>query len=125
MNILLIDDNDILRESIEFFLIDEGYTVFSRFCGECGLETFNCKHIDVVICDMIMPDLDGIEIIQRIREKDKDVKIISISGYSRQGGLYDYLSLSEDYGADAVLYKPFHLSELGNLIIKLTEKDQL
>jgi len=64
--------------------------------------------MDLVICDMVMPNCDGIEVIQKIKMENPDAKIIGISG----GGYIDYLALAEEFGASTILYKPFTRNQL-------------
>lgn len=107
-NVMIIDDNDDIREIIQAFLSSDELQFFPLSDGQSALEVFKKNNIDLVICDMIMPNCDGIEVIQKIRLNTPEAKIIGISG----GGTTDYLTVAKDFGADRILYKPFTRNEL-------------
>jgi DNA-binding NtrC family response regulator len=106
--ILIIDDNREIREIIQAYLSSKKCQCFPLSDGQYGPQIFLNNNIDLVICDMIMPNCDGIEIIQRIKKEEPEAKIIGISG----GGNHEYLSLAEKFGASSILYKPFTRQEL-------------
>ncbi len=110
-NILIIDDNSEIREILSLYLEDSGFEVFSASDGLYGIELFLKEKIDIVICDMIMPISDGIEVILKIKKENSGVPIIAISGGGRLN-FNDYLPLAKDFGAEAILYKPFTKNDL-------------
>ena len=106
--IMIIDDDQDIRDIIQAFLSSEDCQFFPVADGQFAPEVFHNNDIDLVICDMIMPNCDGIEVIQKIRLENPSVKIIGISG----GGFNDYLALAEEFGANTILYKPFTRKQL-------------
>jgi CheY-like chemotaxis protein len=98
--ILLVDDNRqglIARKSL---LQELGYIIRTATGGEEALELFSRQKFDVVVTDFKMPSMDGIELIQRIRDLEPDARIILLSGFVEPLGLCE-----ESTGADVVISK--------------------
>ena len=79
-NILLIDDETDVRDSIAKVLGREGYDVDSASNAESGLALLGKKTFDVLITDIIMPGLDGVQVIIYVRDISPSIKVIAISG---------------------------------------------
>lgn len=102
--VLIIDDEKAIRKTLSEILSFEGYKIEEASDGEEGLRKFKEKNFDVVLCDIKMPKLDGIEFLQKAGEANPDVPIIMISGHGNietaveavKGGAYDYLSKPPD-----------------------------
>jgi len=110
--ILLVDDDTAVRTSTAKLLKGIGYAVFEADCGRAGVEHFH-QHsdvIDVVLLDMVMPDLHGTEVLKQIRAIRGDANVLAISGYS---GDQDF------FGADGFLPKPFTIAELSQALAAL------
>ena len=110
-NILIIDDNADIRKILTLYLEDNKFNIFSASDGLYGIQIFHEEKIDLIICDMIMPISDGIEVILKIKKEDPEIRIIAISGGGKLN-FNDYLPLAKDFGADAILYKPFTKNDL-------------
>ena len=103
-NILIIDDEKAIRKTLSEILSYEGYKLDEAGDGEEGLKKFLEKNYDVVLCDIKMPKLDGIEFLDRSREINPDVPVIMISGHGTietaveavKKGAYDYISKPPD-----------------------------
>ena len=80
-DILIIDDERAIRKTLSEILSFEGYKVDEASDGEEGLKKFKEKTFDLVLCDIKMPKLDGIEFLQRAGEINPDIPIIMISGH--------------------------------------------
>ena len=80
-NILIIDDEKAIRKTLSEILSYEGYKIEEASDGEEGLRRFREKTYDVVLCDIKMPKLDGIEFLEKVRESNPDVPVIMISGH--------------------------------------------
>ena len=106
--IMIIDDCEEIRDLVQMYLERNNCQFFLLSDGQFAHKIFHDNKIDLLICDMIMPYCDGIEVIQKIKMNDPEAKIIGISG----GGNSDYLTLAQDFGADSTLYKPFTQKEL-------------
>lgn len=103
-DILIIDDEKAIRKTLTEILSFEGYKIDEASDGEEGLKTFREKTYDVVLCDIKMPKLDGIEFLQKAGEINPDIPIIMISGHGNietaveavKKGAYDYISKPPD-----------------------------
>lgn len=103
-NILIIDDEKAIRKTLSEILSYEGYKIEEAGDGEEGLKKFKEKSYDVVLCDIKMPKLDGIEFLDKSREINADVPVIMISGHGTietaveavKKGAYDYISKPPD-----------------------------
>ncbi len=103
-SILVIDDEKAIRKTLSEILSFEGYTIDEAADGEEGLKKFREKTYDVVLCDVKMPKLDGLEFLQKAGEINADVPIIMISGHGTietaveavKNGAYDFISKPPD-----------------------------
>lgn len=103
-DILIIDDEKSIRKTLSEILGFEGYAVDEAADGEEGLKKFSAKNYDVVLCDIKMPKLDGIEFLEKAKAHNGDVPIIMISGHGNidtaveavKKGAYDYISKPPD-----------------------------
>jgi DNA-binding NtrC family response regulator len=102
--ILIIDDEKAIRKTLTEILSYEGYKIEEASDGEEGLRKFKEKNFDVVLCDIKMPKLDGIEFLDKAREINPDVPVIMISGHGTietaveavKKGAYDYIAKPPD-----------------------------
>jgi two-component system, NtrC family, nitrogen regulation response regulator NtrX len=103
-NILIIDDEKAIRKTLTEILSYEGYKIEEAGDGEEGLRKFKDRTYDVVLCDIKMPKLDGIEFLDKVREFNPDVPVIMISGHGTietaveavKKGAYDYIAKPPD-----------------------------
>src|SRR5919107_2212212 len=103
-NILIIDDERAIRKTLTEILGYEGFKVDEAADGEEGLKKFLATTYDVVLCDIKMPKLDGIEFLSKATESNPDVPVIMISGHGNietaveavKKGAYDYISKPPD-----------------------------
>lgn len=86
--------------------------------GNRGLEIARQSSVDIVVTDILMPEKDGLELIQSLRKSSLPTKIIAISGGGRRGRM-NYLNEAEEFGADAVLAKPFAANDLRRTVAAL------
>ena len=111
-NILVVDDNVQFLEMLCSTLESKEYTVSSAPDGATALTLFNDKDFDLVICDLIMPKKDGMELVMEIKQVSPDTKIIAMSAGSNCLPGSTYLEVSKCLGADYILDKPFRNREL-------------
>ncbi len=116
--ILVIDDDAQFRAMIVEMLERKEYTVFAAEDGEEGIKIWQDLSPDMVITDIIMPNKEGIETILELKRKNKDVKIIAISGGGRTNA-QDNLRSAKYLGASLTLAKPFESTELLDAVQKL------
>src|SRR5947207_3006671 len=103
-DILIIDDEKAIRKTLTEILSFEGYKLDEAADGEEGLKKFKEKTYDVVLCDIKMPKIDGIEFLQKAGETNPDIPIIMISGHGNietaveavKKGAFDYISKPPD-----------------------------
>lgn len=119
--IVVIDDDVQFRTMIIEMLERKDYEVFAASDGEEGLKVWQNVNPDLVITDIIMPNKEGIETILELKRKNKDVKIIAISGGGRTNA-QDNLQSAKLLGASLTFSKPFESAELLNAVQQLIEK---
>lgn len=103
--ILLVDDDSRLRDGLRTLLRRAGYGVLEAKDGREALKIFRASPVDLIVCDMFMPEKDGLETIRDLRAEFPGVKIIGISGGGYHGTM-DVLHMAKLMGAAEVLSKP-------------------
>ncbi len=121
MRVLVIDDSPVARVALRGMLEVAGFAVLEAGDGREGLSSYRRKGADVVLCDLFMPDLDGMQVIRQLREESPDVKIIAMSGGGANGNL-NQLPLALRIGADEILFKPFGRAALLAAIDQVLQK---
>jgi CheY-like chemotaxis protein len=109
--ILLVDDDDLSRSTIHQMLERAGHDVISTGHGSEALKICQDRPVELVVTDLIMPDTDGLELIQELRRAAPAVRIVAISGGGRVNA-NEYLTVARKFGASAILAKPFSNLEL-------------
>lgn len=110
-HIIIIEDDDEVRFYLERILTRAGYTVTAVCNGREGVEMFRENPADLVITDIIMPEMDGIEAIIDLRRQNRNLKVIAISGGGRAEP-QSYLNSARLLGADRTMKKPFSNEEI-------------
>ncbi len=105
--ILVVDDEPQIRRSLQVSLENRGYAVEAVATGEQAISAFHNRHPDVIILDLIMPGLGGVDVVQRIREASL-VPIIVLSAVGEEPRKVEALEM----GADDYITKPFGMEEL-------------
>jgi DNA-binding response OmpR family regulator len=108
MLILLVEDDRSLAHALEIALHKQGYSVNAVGTGKAALHTIDTNLPDLVILDLGLPDLDGLEVLKRFRSKQVDLPILLLTARS---GIDDKVA-GLDSGADDYLAKPFEMTEL-------------
>jgi CheY-like chemotaxis protein len=109
--ILLIDDDDMFRKMVRVMLVSAGYRVEEADSGATALASYRQQPCDLVITDILMPDMDGIETIRALVAINPRVRIIAVSG-SGSTWVADYLEDAQQFGARRILQKPVSLAQL-------------
>jgi DNA-binding response OmpR family regulator len=109
--VLLIDDDAALLGLMAQAFTAAGYMTRTAENGRKGLLALDSYQPDLVVTDIVMPEMEGIGAILQIKRRPRPPKIIAISG-AGPGGRRDYLSWAKHLGADEVLAKPFRMSQL-------------
>jgi sigma-B regulation protein RsbU (phosphoserine phosphatase) len=100
--LLIIDDEAMVRESMEAYLEDSGYSVVAVDSGRAGLEILESQAIDLILCDLRMPNLDGLQVLQRVKQRSVNIPVIVVSG----AGVVDDVVQALRLGASDYLVKP-------------------
>jgi DNA-binding response OmpR family regulator len=116
--ILVIDDDDLFREFLEMQLADAGFQVIAAADGDEGLRKHAESVVDLVICDVLMPNKDGLETIRDLRARAPSLPIISVTGGILADGEdgIDDLRMSLAFGAIRSIGKPFRAAKLLKLV---------
>jgi len=110
-HILVIDDDVLICNVLRHTLEKSGYRVTAAHNGRKALAAHKAAPADLVITDMIMPDMEGIETIMEFKRSSPAMKIIAMSGGGMgKGG--DYLSIAKKFGVHRILPKPFTMQNL-------------
>ena len=107
MNILIVDDEELIRNVVKEYLEANNYNVTEAVDGKDAINKIKFNDYDLIILDIMMPNLDGVSVLKEIRET-KDVPVIMLSARNQE---YDKLEGFE-YGADDYITKPFSPKEL-------------
>jgi len=121
VSILIVDDEEKILEVIESLFLSVGYNVFKALNGKDAQSIFEKENIDLVILDLMLPDISGIEICQEIRKKSR-LPIIMLTAKAEEEDVIKGFNI----GADDYLVKPFSLAELNVRVMALlrrTEKE--
>jgi two-component system response regulator HydG len=120
-HILVIDDDKAIRDACYQILTRQGYQVELAAGARQGLSLLGRTSFDAILLDLVMPDLDGLEALKRIKALDPDVEVIIITGY----GTIQSAVESMKAGAFHFLSKPFAPDDLRNLVNRALEKRRL
>ena len=116
--ILLVDDYDQLAMVLKTFLVHEHHEVTIAENGRDALEQFDPQRFDLVITDLWMPEMGGVELIEKLKAQTPAIKILAISG-AKGGNALQRLDHASAAGADATLAKPFGRQAVIEIIDRL------
>jgi two-component system chemotaxis response regulator CheY len=106
MRVLLIDDELMVRKIVRKMLERAGHEVVDVENGRMGLDRLERAPFDLIVTDIIMPDVEGIEVLMTVRERHPSIAVVAMSGGGRMGNV-DFLEVARKLGAAATLEKPF------------------
>jgi len=119
-SILLVEDEENLHEALKLNLELEGYSITSAYDGAAALAALQAEYFDLLIMDVMLPEMDGISVTETVRLNNNDVPILILS--AKNSSADRVLGLKK--GADDYLTKPFNLEELLLRVKKLIEKNK-
>jgi DNA-binding NtrC family response regulator len=119
--ILVIDDKDSMREMLTASLTSEGYDVEVAGSGDVGIAKSKEKHFDVILTDLKMPDISGMEVLTQVKEHDPDTAVIVMTAY----GTIETAVEAMKRGAFDFLQKPFDIDHLQMLVERALENQRL
>jgi DNA-binding NtrC family response regulator len=115
--ILVVDDEINVCKSIRQALLSEAYEIDTSLSGEDALKKEDVKRYDVIVADLMMPGLSGLDLLQALKGKNSSAKVIMITGYPTLKNTVQSVQL----GAFDFLPKPFLPSDLRNLVARALE----
>jgi len=115
--ILIVDDDDSLRRIVEYNLGDEGYRVLTAGDGAAGLRVFQEASVDLMLTDIRMPDMDGVELLTRVKIVQPDLPVIVLTAHGTINSAVEAMKL----GATDYLTKPFTRDQLKTAVRKALE----
>jgi len=119
--VLVIDDEEDLRWALAKALSQDGYTVLTAGCAGEGLEVLGRQNVSLVLLDLKLPDMDGLEVLPRIKERHPGTPVIMITGY----GTIETAVQALKRGAAGYITKPFDLHELRLVVKRILEINRL
>lgn len=120
MNILVVDDEEGARELFYTILSGEGYTVTLANDGSSALEQLRTGPFDLVITDIKMPNMDGLQLLQEMRRTGSKTDVIMVTAY---GEVETYLK-AMSLGAAEYINKPIRIKELKRIVHKVVSEKQ-
>jgi len=118
-HILIIDDDSSVQTLFKQFLESKGYSVSLASNGREGLRQMHKCNPDLIITDIMMPEMDGLEIIQEVRVHHLEMPVIAISGGMRNAPM-NFLPHAKKFGAVRIFEKPVPLADLLAAVRELT-----
>ena len=109
--ILLVDDDDCFAAALASVLEQAGYKLLRAGDGKAALRLYDPQTVSLVLTDLVMPEMEGMDLISRLRQQHPDVKIIAMSG-GEINFAKSYLRAARLVGADYILEKPFSKAQL-------------
>jgi CheY-like chemotaxis protein len=120
-SILIIDDDEALTGALKKLLLRNGYAVHTASNGKVGLEFLAIEQVDLVITDIFMEEMEGLETILAMKRQFPDIRTIAMSGGAQIVGR-DCLDMAQVLGADKILRKPIIIHMLLDAISELSSQ---
>jgi DNA-binding NtrC family response regulator len=121
INILIVDDDSSLRNMLSIVLRKEGYSISNAEDGRNALNFLKKNNVDLIISDIKMPDISGIELLKKVKTINKELPFILITAFSSTNDAIEAMKL----GADDYITKPFNLDELKIIINQTLHKKNI
>lgn len=120
VNVLVIDDEHVICDACHLILSEKGYTVERQWTGKSGVDALRSGNHQIVLLDMMLPDMDGMDVLKTIKKEKPEVCIIVMTGYSTVSNAVKAMK----HGAFDYLAKPFTDDELFEAIEKVCSHDK-
>jgi len=114
--ILIVDDEPSVRDLLDKVLRRGGHEVVACATADEALATLQSSRFDLLLTDVVMPGMDGFDLLRRVKSAHPAIKVIVLTGYARSQRISDFLL----YGADDFLAKPFQVHELVAAVDRVT-----
>src|SRR5690349_1230441 len=112
--ILVVDDEPGIRTMVQFELAQEGHRIFTADSGARALEALKAETIDLILTDVRMPIMDGLDLIIQVRKTHPKLPIILLTGF-----VEDRVQKVQEYNLSGTLHKPFTIDQLSELVLKV------
>lgn len=119
--ILVVDDEEVIRMLLTDVLGDDGHRVESVPCGEDAVVWLKDHPCDVVITDLMMPGINGLKVLEAVKETDPDIEVVVMTGYASLDTAIECMK----FGAANYLHKPLNIDEIRITVTRLLEKRRL
>jgi len=120
-NVLIVDDEQSYRQLLSLVFESDGHTIRTAMNGRAALELLQTEPADIIISDVKMPDMDGIELLRSVRETQPDLGVVLMTAFASVETAREAFKL----GADDFIQKPFDVEELKLIVRKTLEKQAL
>lgn len=118
--ILVVDDEENMLQMLKTFFTEKEYSCLTAKNGVEALKILEKEQIDIVITDMKMPEMDGLDLLKNIKEKHKNISAVIMTGFSEEYTTTEALNL----GADGYITKPFRNKELLLILKRIQQLNQ-
>jgi YesN/AraC family two-component response regulator len=118
--ILVVDDEENMLQMLKTFFTEKDYSCLTAKNGVEALQILEKEQIDIVITDMKMPEMDGLDLLKNIKEKHKNISAVIMTGFSEEYTTTEALNL----GADGYITKPFRNKELLLILKRIQQLNQ-
>ena len=114
---MIIDDDSVVVDALERLFVDVGYKVISAFTGETGLNKVIEEKPDIVILDIMLPDMDGLQVCEKIKEDQctKDIPVMMLTGYDTDKNFDKSIRKKADW----YMVKPYNVNYMLNIVDRL------
>ena len=103
LNILILDDEEIIQKGLTEYLKEQGFNVFNAYRPSQAFEIIQNSTMDIILLDVNLPEMNGIEVLKKIKKSCKDIEIIMITGHAD----LEIIMQSMKFGAFDYFYKPY------------------
>jgi DNA-binding response OmpR family regulator len=117
MRILVVDDNHCLANILADYLSERGHSVVRTYEGRLGSIFCERENFDLIVIDLVLPDLNGIDVLERLQRKNRMPRAIVISGFPEL--LREESSRLDALDVEAVIKKPFSFSDINDMLARL------
>lgn len=118
-SILIVDDDPMVRMIAAELLRREDYAVMEAADGDVAMKIIDAVPVDLVVLDILMPTMDGLEVIRAVKSAHPGIRILAISSGGRRAGAVSYLETARIFGADEVMVKPLRLGTFAATVERL------
>lgn len=120
LRVLVVDDEEIVRETIKRILKKEGVTVHTAECGNSAIALVKTEELDVALLDIKLPGIDGVDTLIQLKAVKPKISVVMMTGYE----VTERIEKAFEEGALACLHKPFDIKVLLDIFNELKEKNE-